>query len=387
MEIKFKSGEMLPYMVKKTFTLGNSGITLARDTELSYDGTRVEYNGEHFVSPQLRGAIKAGWVTPLAEYEAGDTECLPVSANVQVRPAIETKENGKSRHSIVTAETDERVVGNSKGHAEATRAQNKSRFQARSGGIVKTQNGMEVVEDQSGVVIDRSFKTSAKDRMELTDASLGDAMRKANSVTIVAGRGVTEDELLEKMSKEQAEEYLAEKESRKQAIFASDPRSAKLMDQPTRTKVSKVRSGPKVVEKEGMTIHTTTGGGTEIVDLSDASAKAEVTESFVEGIKVTNTNGPRRDRIVQPARPEVQPKVIKDGTVEWRLKLARQICKDFPKDYNFGDHWKRRIAMIRLHYEGRPDVIQAIFAAESDDFKSVLLSEFPEVFSEESAQV
>ena len=41
-------------------------------------------------------------------------------------------------------------------------------------------------------------------------------------------------------------------------------------------------------------------------------------------------------------------------------------------------------AMIRLNYETRSDIIQAIFMAESDDFKKVLLEEFPEVFEREA---
>jgi hypothetical protein len=36
--------------------------------------------------------------------------------------------------------------------------------------------------------------------------------------------------------------------------------------------------------------------------------------------------------------------------------------------------------MIRLNYENRPDIIRAIFAAESDEFKKLLVEEFPEAF-------
>jgi hypothetical protein len=78
---------------------------------------------------------------------------------------------------------------------------------------------------------------------------------------------------------------------------------------------------------------------------------------------------------------ESDAKINKDGTADVRRKIAKALCADFPELYDFGDHWKRRLARIQLDYADRPDVIRAIFAAESDDFKTVLLSEFPEAFA------
>lgn len=87
----------------------------------------------------------------------------------------------------------------------------------------------------------------------------------------------------------------------------------------------------------------------------------------------------------QPAQPEAsmeraETKIEKDGTLEARKVVAKSLCADFPDTYDFSQQWKKRLANIRFNFEERPDVIRAIFAAESDDFKKVLLSEFPEVF-------
>ena len=75
-----------------------------------------------------------------------------------------------------------------------------------------------------------------------------------------------------------------------------------------------------------------------------------------------------------------ETKIEKDGTLDARKVVAKALCQDFPDTYDFGQQWKKRLANIRFNFEDRPDVIRAIFAAESDDFKKVLLAEFPEVF-------
>ena len=73
--------------------------------------------------------------------------------------------------------------------------------------------------------------------------------------------------------------------------------------------------------------------------------------------------------------------MIKDGTADARLKFAKQLCSDFPSNYDFATNPRKKLARLQADYEERPDVIRAIFAAESDDFKAVLLKEFPQAFS------
>lgn len=392
MDIKFKSGVMLAFTVKKSFALGATGMQLTYGSEVSFDGTTVEYNGERFVHPQLRGAVKTGWLVLTEDYSEDDVY-IPVSANVQVRPAIEKPGTNPlsppTRSAITAVQNDERIVGNSTQHAAQTRTQNAQIKSAKAGqrvvvasaGSVRTKNGMEVIEDQSGVVVNRAIKTKARQTMELSPDNVGAAISEANKVKIDAGVGMSEEEMLSRMTEEQQEEYLSEKATRRAEVVSRNPHTANLAYEPR--VVGKVKTA-KVMHSEGFDATLTTGGGTAITDLSDSTAKATVSETYVEGIRVTNTNGPKRDHIVQPARQDTQPRITKDGTEEWRRRIAKALCPDFPSDYNFADHWKRRLAMIRLNYETRADVIQAIFAAESDDFKAQLLEEFPEVFQSEA---
>jgi hypothetical protein len=153
-----------------------------------------------------------------------------------------------------------------------------------------------------------------------------------------------------------------------------------------------VAQGQRVQQTEGIQTTLTTGGGTEIFDASGSGGRAQESVVEAEGMTFRNTNGPKKAfgnmQMVQPqtgaqqgAPEEGQSKIEKDGTADARRSIARAICKDFPTEYEFSDHWKRRLAMIRLNFEDRLDVIRAIFAAESDDFKRVILEEFPEAFA------
>jgi len=96
---------------------------------------------------------------------------------------------------------------------------------------------------------------------------------------------------------------------------------------------------------------------------------------------MTNTNGPSNKEQPSPRSADAQkPVMLKDGTADFRLKVARQLCPDFPTNYDFAQNQRKKLARLQADYEDRPDVIRAVFAAESDDFKSLLLNEFPQAF-------
>jgi hypothetical protein len=128
----------------------------------------------------------------------------------------------------------------------------------------------------------------------------------------------------------------------------------------------------------------TTGGGTETWDGAGAGlgGESKVSTTTVDGIKMTNTNGPS-NREQPSARSEAahKPVMLKDGSVDARLMIARAMCVDFPNNYDFASNPRKKLARLQADYEDRPDVIRAVFAAESDDFKATLIKEFPQAFS------
>jgi hypothetical protein len=247
----------------------------------------------------------------------------------------------------------------------------------------------------------------------VTPNSVGAAISAAQQVKIQPGEGISESDLLSQMTEEQADEYISQKEAKKADVMSRSPgyvpppvsttnlastNSSKAASANPRTSVQKVASTSVQVGKvaptttkitEGISVGVKTGGGIETWDASGTDSKPVESVVYSDGIMLKNTNGPRKDvpgvknseSVKQVSYQEdSQSKIDRDGTADARRVIAKAICKDFPDSYDFSDHWKRRLANLRLNFEGRSDVIRAVFAAESDDFKRLILDEFPEAF-------
>jgi len=434
-QIKFRPGQMVAFISTRGFALGNTNLSISEGMEVLFDGTNVEVGGQRYLLPTLRGAIKLGWLVPSEQYNPdAPLEAAP-SADIQVRSANDLGQNPMQpvkKFSITTVESDERIVMNRSQRATAamqqTQAVRAQQQQQRGGGVARSFNGSSGVEvggAEFGVPVARAFQTPARAETKVTPDSVGSAIRQADQVKVQPGEGMSEHELLARMTEDERSLYLAEKEARKSDVMSrtagyslpqsqttnlaaynqpgmqQQPRQASAQPQraqmaPQSRVVGQVPQGQKVLQTEGFNVALTTGGGTEIADLSGMGGQAHESSVTAEGITFKNTNGPKRafpnmtSPQAQPAAPmtthqmapeEGTSRIEKDGTADARKSIAKTLCKDFPDEYSFSDHWKRRLAMIRLNYEGRIDVIRAIFAAESDDFKKVILDEFPEAFA------
>lgn len=390
-QMRFRSGDRQPFIVTRNFALGNTGITVAKGTELAFDGSVVEYGGQELSFPQLRGAIKQGWVVPASSYDESDPSYgRPQRANIQVRHATQggNPMGPQPKMAIATVENDEREVMSARAHAQQTRDTNRNYVRGNpvnpvaAGERVRTQHGFEVVEDQDGVEVPgRTLKTAAGERakasrVELTAESAMLALQRASNVPpIEPGRGMTQEEMLDRMDPDAREEYLARKESLRAQYVDEAP--------PVRTVVAKVQSRQAAQHTEGMHLRSDVGHGIEVADPSGFSnGKAKESIVVEDGITFRMTNGPERhtrpatnERVsaVVPARPEAPPEV--------RKRIAKAVCADFPDNYDFAMPAKKRMARLQADYEDRPDVIQAVFAAEGDEIKSLLMEEFPQAFA------
>lgn len=391
-QIQFVRNNPHTFIAVKKFALGNTGIDVVPGDEVEFDGSLVSVNNQQVSLPQLKGSIALGWLVLAKDYDPNAALQRAPSANIQVRNAVSTSTNSQippQRTTITTTDSDERVVmTNSQRTAAAQQQTAIARGQARNEGQVRNFAGGGGSVEQGGAEygreIPRSFKTRANTTTEITPNSVGYAEMQANQVKIDPGKGVSEEDVLATMTEAEVEAYHAKKESKREEIasrlnpkFQGSPVTQLAPMQSS--VVGRVKSA-KAQTSEGVTSRVTTGGGSEIFDPSTGNGGGKQSVVEVEGIRMTNTNGPRA-RAPQASEESPVSKIEKDGTADARRMVAKSLCADFPEQYNFGDHWKRRIAMIRLNYENRSDVIRAIFAAESDDFKKVLLEEFPEVFS------
>lgn len=424
-QIRFVPGKMQRFISTKSFALGGTNHSVYDGMEILFDGTNVEIDGNRFILPTLRGAIRMGWIVPAEVYDPEAAPQAAPSANIGVRAANDLGTNPLSppkRNAIVTVESDERVVmsRSDRTHAAQQRTNEVRQSQGRPGAYVARGTSSDIIGGaEFGQEVPRTFKTAAKTGLQVTPNTVGTAIRDAELVKIQPGEGITEDELLSRMSPEDQAIYKAEKDARIDDIQSRTPgyvpppavtSNLARMNQPGMKRSDpapqpKARmvsaSGSPIVGKvaptqtktvEGISVGVTSGGGTEVYDASGSDGPARESVIEQEGITFRTTNGPKTG-FHQQAKAESAPqqtsmlpgdepksRIESDGTADYRRIVAQAICKDFPMDYNFSDHWKRRLAMIRLNYETRPDIIRAVFAAESDDFKKILIEEFPEVF-------
>jgi len=362
-QIKFKSGEFQDFIATRTFELGTSGVKVVKGTEVSFDGSTVSYGGSTYMFPQFRGASNAGWVVLAVEYEEGNPLYgAPASANIKMRPPTDSQ--GQAKTVVATIEADERTVMSSATHAAATRDTNR-------GKSVKTGN-THGVESQEGVAVGRTFKTAAKSRSSLSAESAGEALRQANNVQIEAGQGITEEQMLSRMTPEDRDVYRAKKDSLKSRYVDTDVSSQG-------TQVATIKTA-SVKEAEGMKLTQSVGGGVEIADMGGMGGKAEASTRTEDGITFKNTNGPKDKPQVHPRTAAETPVMHLDGTADIRRKIAHTMCPDFPATYDFAASPKKKLARLQADFEDRPDVLRAVFAIESDDFKKQLVAEFPQAF-------
>lgn len=368
-QIVYKKGTPIEFIATKDFALGNFGVKVVKGTDLQFDGSTVYYAGDDYNFPQLRAAVTSGWLVLAGDYQEGNPEYnRRVSANIQMRSPTDSSQ---AKSTSTVAEADERIVMSSADHASTVRAGNQRKVASASSGVGEAQEGVAV----------RTLSSPSKPRTPLTAESAGTAIRAAQNVQIVPGQGLTQEEMLERMGDDEREEYLAKKDAlRAQYVVTPSDKTPK-----TVKNVGKVKS-EKSASKDGMTVTTTFGGGTETWDGDEAEIigtikKSEGPEAGEEGVRFSPEKKPAHTPRKRAAAVIPEAKVIDIGsTLDIRRSIAKSMCPDFPDSYDFSATDKKKIARLQADFEDRSDVLRAVFAAESDDFKSRLVQEFPEVF-------
>jgi hypothetical protein len=362
---------------RATRDFGMAGVAVQRGMLIEFDGYNVVLGGRPPQPlPTFKGAIKTGWAVPEASYDPSAPLARPQSANIHVRPA-DTGNPSAPRAAaslIATAQAEEQIVGNYRDHAESVRESNQKRQYLE-------------VESQDGVPV-RTLQTLANTRggvrTTLDGSNSQQVIAAANSVQIEPGRGMTREELLQRMAPEQRDAYLADIDSRRAAHLPDAPTAIEGPE--TQGHVVAMIPAPKDVDTMGMHVSTTVGGGIGTVDLSGLDgAPAEMHVMEYEGMRFTTTNGPKKApgtlESKRAASPQTAPAVTSFEDIDPRRVIARAICRDFPDLYNFDLPLRKKLARLQADFEDRPDVIRAVAAAETDaEMRMLLVSEFPEAF-------
>lgn len=358
MQITYRAGQPFTFIATRSFALGSTGQTVPEGSEVEFDGTMVSYVGLAPVNlPQLRGAVKMGWLVLKEAYDPAAGPPPPQAAGIQMRAADGGNPMEKTKRTEVTAATvedEEREVGNVAQHAKRTAERNKENYRRGSENRAVMAGTVEV-EPQDGVEV-RSLKTPTKFEGNVTNASSAiSAVERA--AKIEAGTGQTREEMIARMTAEERAEYAQEVASR---TAAYDPERAA-------TVVAQIDKSPGMVEREGMKVKTEVGGGTAIADMGGTGATPETEVVVEEGVKFTRTKSVK--------------KAPSNGETEQARIIAKSICPDFPDSYVFSAPVRKKIARLQADFDDRPDIIRAVAAADTDpEVRSRLIEEFPEAF-------
>jgi len=367
-QIRFKLGRYETYTATRGFDLGaHAGLKIGVGDEVAFDGTVMQFAGMEVSQPQLRGAIRMGWLVPAASYNPNARQAAP-AANIQMRPADggDPMNPNPARTASTTVAAEEQEVMDVGAHAAQTKERNATNYR-RTPSADSTQgqrSNTPVIEEQDGVEV-RSIKTPARQDTNLGKKTVGQAIAEAKATSkIQPGAGMSQEQMLSAMTDEDREEYLSEIESRKgQYVTEQD------------SQVVRQVGAPKPIESTGIKVATSVGGGTEIADPSSGERAPQNVVRVEEGIKFTETSP-----VKKPVQPQQQPVAPADEGSS--RKIAKSICEDFPDNYVFTDPTRKKIARLQADYDDRPDIIRAVAAADTDpEVRNRLLEEFPQAFS------
>ena len=331
MKNAWQRGKYIKFFAKMKIRVGGANaIDIQTGDEFEYDGSILKYSGMEVSSPQLRGAIENGWATVDEDSESEQlVEAVRPSRNIAKTQTVNrdlSKVQRISNASIQTSSLDEDEV-----LKVSDRGAEKSPKVLKSSDNRKSR-GMNIQSDandsQEAVSIGR-VRTSAK--AVFNDVMKGDSLKKMQE--------------LENMSGIKADLYES-----------------------------------KTVTKEGVTIKSNLGRVSSVAEADDDSGDVvgkvrTSSKSSYEGISVQDTSSIRNVSTPEPS-PSPLPK-----NADPRIRIARAIDPHFPADWSFSGKLAERLAAVKEHGgESSPKFLEALFAAEGDQMRKVLMKEFPNQF-------
>jgi hypothetical protein len=107
-DLQFVAGSFRAFRATTRFHLGKIQQDVMKDDVVEFDGTTLKLAGASHPLPELRAAIKAGWLSLTG---SSVSDYVPQSSNVKVRPAMD-KDKGKPVNTDV--QQDETFVGSAR---------------------------------------------------------------------------------------------------------------------------------------------------------------------------------------------------------------------------------------------------------------------------------
>jgi hypothetical protein len=321
MDIQWKRGEFQKFYANMKIRIGGSDVisSIEKGSEFEYDGQILRYAGVEIPQPSLRGAVKANWFS-LSEFDVKTPQSKVNLRNIAKSQTVLKGVNSVQRAApnMQVDQLDEETVLNIGDRQEAMKqGRHLSKDDNRSA------RGMEIkesIEDQEGVVVGK-VRSAAK---TVTDVSSSDYSAKLNKLNNPDPIGKKPDMI---------------RTSSTEGITIT-------------SNVEKMRSAIQVDESEGVVV-----GSVKETDNSDR----------VEGIAMGGKKSKSQSQVADPS------------SLKPRVRIAKMIYPEFPESWNFTGKLKERMERVKSYGEN-PKFLEALYAAEGDQFRKILEQEYPEQF-------
>lgn len=334
MDIKWQRGNFLKFTARMRIRVGgNSPLELISGDEFEYDGSILKYSGMEIPQSQLRGAISSGWAILTGGDDGQQIESVQPNRNIAKAQTV-----NKDLLNVQRAGSS-RIVASQQDESEVLRVGDRSTDGTRNPRIVTSSDNRRNMpinsgasDDQGAVAIGR-VRTSAK--QIFSDVSRSDAASKLNE------------------------------------LENPQPSRAQLYD--------------KTIVKEGVTIKTNLGNINRISEVEDDEgthvANVRTSGSHTsEGVEILDTSSTRIQKTESSKPTKAVEKAFSINTgVDPRLRVARAIYPEFPESWVFAGKLADRLHAAKSYSED-PRFLEALFAAEGDQFRKVLISEYPGQF-------
>ncbi len=330
--IKWQRHNYIKFYAKMKIRIGGSHpMDINQGDEFEYDGSILKYAGTETAQPHIRGAIVGGWASTTPDDDVHIDAIVPSRSVAKSQTVNTDLGKGVQRHSsnnIRTSNQDENVVFN-----VADRKEDPENIKSQPKKLVRSETEQQV----RGMKVQKSL-------LESQDA-------------VTVGQVRTSSHL-------------------KVDVSSSDgSRKADELDNMVRGKPHLYKQNlQQNIEREGVTIKTNIKQLKDSINVDGEEGKviAQVRNSnrrnSVEGIEIKDTSNPSKPKKVESSI-KLSPKV----------RIAKAIDPNFPVDWSFEGKLAERLDRVKQHGTTQK-FLEALYAAEGDQFRKTLEKEFPDQF-------
>ena len=356
MDIQYQRGNFVRLYAKMKVRVGGKhDIIVEKGDEIEYDGMILKYAGmELSLGPTLRSSIRQGWFTD--EIDDVDSGVSAVTPNRNV---------AKSQ----TKNTD------------LARVQRHDDNSAMSTDNSDEDTVMRVSDRRPGAAPDKNHPGGRNIRAEPVAVKKGwkSSGLVINPDTVDEQDGVTVARIRTAAKAKPVDMYSSEVGRIKQKIDTMEGSGAIPVRQASRHR-------EETYETEGVTMRATgkmnRNAPVEIAQENDGEVVGQVNHRSKRastgnnaGITIQDTSNIRAERAAKAAPKEVKI----DTKVSPKIRMARRIDPSFPSDWSFTGKLADRMAAVKEH-GATPDFLEALYAAEGDQFRKLLEKTYPKQF-------